>query len=95
MVAKAQTHSRFDLFLKIWDREKLTIPLAKGVLKLGFSDAELERVSALRAKNSAGVITADEHAEYDAFIEVSTIIGILQSRARMFLKASKSKTAVS
>ena len=95
MVAKVRTHSQFDLFLKLWDREKLTVPLAKGVLKLAFSNEELERVSALRAKNSAGTITADEHAEYDAYIEVSTTIGILQSRARMFLKAAKSKAAVS
>lgn len=91
MVAKARPRSESDLFLKLWEREPLTVPVAKRILKLAFSPDEIERVSELRAKNSAGTITGAELAEFDAYVQVSMTVGILQSRARMFLKAAKPK----
>jgi hypothetical protein len=91
MVAKARPRSESDLFLKLWERETLTVPVAKRILKLAFSAEEIERVSELRAKNSAGTISAEELAEFDAFVRVSMTVGILQSRARQFLKAAKLK----
>ncbi len=92
MVAKARPKSEFDIFLKIWQRQKLTAPLAKGILKLGFTDEETERVSELRALNSAGSINPKELAELHAYVEAGMKIAILQSKARMFLKAKRTKT---
>jgi len=88
MVAKARPRSETDFFLKLWEREKLTVPVAKGILKLRFAPEELEQVSAWRAKNSAGKITAEELAEFDAFLRASFTLSILQSKARQFLKAA-------
>ena len=88
MVAKARPRSESDFFLKVWERERLTVPLAKRILKLGFSPEDLEQVSAWRAKNSAGKITAEELAEFDAFLRASFTLSIMQSKARQFLKAA-------
>lgn len=88
MIAPVRPKSESEFFLKLWDRQKLTAPIAKGVLKLGFADEELARVSELRAKNAAGKITAEELEEFDAFLRASFTLSILQSKARQFLKAT-------
>ena len=88
MIEPARPKSETAFFLTLWDRQKLTAPMAKGVLKLGFADEELARVSELRAKNSAGKITAEELEEFDAFLRASFTLSIMQSKARQFLKAT-------
>ena len=85
MVAKARPKSETDFFLKLWERQNFTAPLAKGILKLGFAEEELARISELRAKNSAGMITAEE---LEAFLRASFTLSIPQSKARQFLKAT-------
>ncbi len=91
MVATVRPKSETDLLLKMWERQRLTVPVAEAFLKLAFSEGELARVSELRAKNSAGTITTEELAEYDAFVRVSLMVSILHSRARIVLKATKPK----
>ena len=88
MVAPVRPKSETDFFLKLWERQNLSAPLAKGILKLGFAEEELARISELRAKNSAGKITAEELEEFDAFLRASFTLSILQSKARQFLKAT-------
>ena len=91
MLAKVRPRSESGVFLKLWKRETLTMPVAEFIPKLAFTREELEWVSAWRAKNSAGTITAEELAEFDKFVQVSMLVSILQSRARMVLKAAKLK----
>ena len=49
-------------------------------------DARMQtRADKLAAKCDAGKLTAAERAEYDAYINASTLIGILQAKARRIL----------
>ena len=43
------------------------------------------RVDKLAEKCDAGKLTAAERSEYDAYIQASTLIGILQAKARRLL----------
>ena len=75
-----------DLFLRLWDREKLTPTLARHILKLGFSPDDLERIRDLSVKNRAGTLTQAERRELDEYLRVGMQLSILQSRARKHLK---------
>ena len=43
------------------------------------------RVDALAEKCNEGKLTSDERAEYEAYVQASTLIGILQAKARRIL----------
>lgn len=59
---------------------------AKGILALGFSPADKDRMHALAAKARAGTLTEDEQAEVEAYSRINSLLGILQSKARRVLK---------
>ena len=63
---------------------------AEGILTLGFSVAQKERMTELAARARAGQLSEDEQAEASNYEHVSSLLGILQSRARMSLKHSAS-----
>jgi hypothetical protein len=63
---------------------------AEGILTLEFSPAQQERMKELAAKARAGELSDQERVEADNFEQVSSLLGILQSRARMALKRSVS-----
>jgi hypothetical protein len=74
----------------------LSSSAAKGILTLGFSAADKDRMHALAGKARAGTLTADEQAEVEAYSRVSSLLGIIKSKARRALKRrgtnGKSKT---
>ena len=59
---------------------------AKGILTLGFSPADKDRMHALAAKACAGTLTAGEQSEVEAYSRVGSLLGILKSQARRALK---------
>ncbi len=63
---------------------------AEGLLALRFSDEQQKRMSELAAKARAGELTAQEREEADSFERVSSLLGILQSRARVALREASS-----
>ena len=75
-----------DIFLRLWDRQKLTATLARHLLKLGFDDADKARMHDLAVKNREGTITPPELQELDNYLRASLTLTILQSRARRFLR---------
>jgi hypothetical protein len=68
------------------DEPALSVAAARGILTLGFSTADKDRMHALAAKARAGALTADEHAEVEAYSRVGSLLGILKSKARRALK---------
>ncbi len=78
-----------DIFLRLWDKQKLTPTLARHLLKLGFDAQDEARIHELAVKNSEGEISKDELAELDRFIRVGGILTIMQSRARKILRKVK------
>ncbi len=64
----------------------LSSSAAKGILTLRFSTADKDRMLALAGKARAGTLTADEQAEVEAYSRISSLLGIIKSKARRALK---------
>jgi hypothetical protein len=84
----ATTYSEAAIFGRVWDANAggLTIPVARHILKLGFSEADNLRMHELAEKNREGELTPAELAELDNFVKVGDLLAILQSKARKRLK---------
>jgi hypothetical protein len=59
---------------------------AEGILALGVSAADKERMHLLAAKARAGTLTSEEEAEVEAYSRIGSLLGILKSKARRALK---------
>jgi hypothetical protein len=68
------------------DEPALSAAAAKGLLTLGFSAADKDRMHTLAAKAREGTLTADEQTEVEAYSRVGSLLGILKSKARRALK---------
>ncbi len=80
---------------EIWDRAirldgDLPPTAAKALLKLGFSEPDHDRMSALSAKARAGRLTSREQLQMDTFEQLGCLLDILHSKARRALKKHRS-----
>jgi hypothetical protein len=64
----------------------LTPQAAEGILSLRFSEQQQQRMRDLTGKARAGDLTEQERAEADSFERVSSLLGILQSKARVSMR---------
>ena len=62
---------------------------ARVLVGLRASEQTRTRVEALAGKCNEGQLTAEERAEYEAYVQASTLIGILQAKARRVLAQAK------
>ena len=60
--------------------------VASQILKLQFTNGDRERMSELAAKARSGDLTPAERAEAEGFERVTSLLGILKSKARVSLK---------
>ena len=74
-----------DLLLANLDGE-LSPEAAVSVLTLKFSQEQRDRMDALAAKARNGSLDESERVEAESFERVSSLLGILKSRARMTLR---------
>ena len=65
--------------------ECLTPESARRLIEFRADAATQQRVDELADKNTEGLLTPEERAEYEAFVEASTFIAILQAKARALL----------
>ena len=63
---------------------------AESVLKLGFSEFDQRRMEALAEKARRGSLTDEEHEEAESYERVSSLIGLLKSKARVSIKRHSS-----
>jgi hypothetical protein len=68
------------------DERALSAATAKGILTLGFSPADKDRMHTLAAKARQGTLTSDEQAEVEAYSRIGSLLGVLKSKARRALK---------
>jgi hypothetical protein len=59
---------------------------AKQILNLGFTEADHTRMGDLSRRAQIGTLTPGERDELEGFINVSHLIALLQSKARMSLR---------
>jgi hypothetical protein len=62
-----------------------SVATAEGLLALDFDPADKDRMHALSAKARSGKLTRKEHAEIEAYSRISSLLGILKSKARRAL----------
>ena len=67
------------------DEATLAPEVAKHFLSLGFTDVEKERYQTLASKDQVD-LTSEERSELTEFVHASTLIMLLQSKARLSLK---------
>ena len=63
-----------------------TAQTAQGIVELRFEDPSAERRQELAQKANEGLLTKEELAEYETYLHLRTLLSILQSRARLFLR---------
>ncbi len=63
---------------------------ARALAGLCVTERTQARVDELAEKCNEGQLTPEEHAEYEAYVQASTLIGILQAKARRVLARAKS-----
>jgi len=59
---------------------------AREVLKLKFSAGDQQRMAELAGKARAGTLSQDEQSEASGFERVSSLLGLLKSKARRSLQ---------
>ena len=62
---------------------------ARALVGLRVNEQTQARVDELAEKCNEGQLTPDERAEYEAYVQASTLIGILQAKARRVLAQTK------
>lgn len=63
----------------------LGLKTARALAALRVDGRTQARVEKLAEKCNAGRLTANQRAEYEAYIQASTLIGILQAKSRRIL----------
>jgi hypothetical protein len=71
------------------EEPKLTSAAAEGILTIAFSSVDKDRMNVLAAKSRSGKLTTKEKREIEAYSRVSSLLGILKSKARRILKRRK------
>lgn len=79
----------YDAILSGLDAD-LSPEAAQGLLAFGFSQTQQRRMAELAAKARSGELSDEESMEANNYEQVSSLLGVLQSRARMALKRSVS-----
>jgi hypothetical protein len=69
-------------------RHCLTPDVARRIADLRADSRTQARIDQLAEKSSAGSLTRDEAAEYDAYLAAINFMGILQAKARAVLAAT-------
>ncbi len=67
----------------------LTPAVARRILQLRADAATQQRVQELADKCNEGQLTAEERAQYEAYVSTSTFVGILQAKARAYPRRHK------
>ena len=65
------------------------VETARALTELRIGKRMQARVDKLAEKCGEGKLTATERAEYEAYVQASTMIGILQAKARKALAKAK------
>lgn len=69
----------------IIERLVLSPDKAEAIASLAFAPEDQDRMRDLMDRNNQGVLTESEQSEMESFRRVGTLLGILQTRARLAL----------
>lgn len=78
-----------DIRLQVFERlidSMLTADLAERIVEMRANTELQTRIDELAEKCTEGQLTAEEHDEYETYVEAIGYISILQAKARSLLK---------
>jgi hypothetical protein len=76
-------------------RENMSRDVAEYLLSIDFEAGDIERMNLLSERARSGILTEEEAAELDSYLHVGSLLSILQSRARRFLKSGGAAPRIS
>ena len=84
----APTNSEAAIFSRLTglDVSALNPVAAQAILDLDFNATDIARMNELAAKSNAGTLSAPEQEEVEAYSRASSLLGVLQSKARVSLR---------
>ena len=84
----AENNTEASILGRAMDPEnwKLTPEAARSILTLELSPKDRKRMDALAAKARSGSLNADEEVEIENYRQVATLVEMVKSKARLFLK---------
>ena len=68
-------------------RENMSREVAEYLLSIDFDGDDIDRMNMLSERAREGTLTGEDTAELDSYLHVGSLLAILQSRARRFLKS--------
>jgi hypothetical protein len=68
-------------------RENMSRDVAEYLLSIDFEASDVDRMNLLSERAREGTLTGADTAELDSYLHVGSLLAILQSRARRFLKS--------
>lgn len=68
-------------------RDRITPEVAQYLLSFDFDADDTERMNSLAEKAREGILRPDEAAELDSYLHIGSLISVMQSKARRFLKS--------
>ncbi len=77
----------------IWSRlmqaqeRELSREAAEFLLTVDFGEADRRRMRQLAERSEAGTLSAEEQIEFDGYLHVGNLLAVMQSKARLALKA--------
>ena len=77
----------------IHSRTEMDSHVARYLLSLTFETEDVDRMNLLAARARDGEISPEEEAELDCYLHVGNLLTIMQSKARVYLRAHKSSSS--
>jgi hypothetical protein len=78
-----------DVLRRVFDLpgHGMTPALAEGILALDFPEEDTARIGELNVRANEGLLTDDEQAELEAYINVGDLLAYWQSKARQSVRS--------
>ncbi len=78
------------IFARLLETKDVMSPAAaEYFLSIDFAGPDLDRMNLLSGRAREGNLTPEETAELDSYLDVGTLLSILQSRARRLLRRQR------
>ncbi len=68
---------------------KLSVAMARHLLKVGFSDQDKARMHELALRNQEDALAPNEKEELSAYVKAGTLLSILKAKARRTLRVRR------
>jgi hypothetical protein len=69
-------------------KEPISPEAARYLLSIDFSEADHLRMQELMDKSNEGQLSSDEEAEVDSYVNITNVLSVMHSRARVALRSA-------